>query len=247
MGKVLFGEELAAGETEGLRIGVVPGELWDDCDLEVYTACRQAVEELREASAGTIAEVDFAGREHVLIASILVGSTEELAVMTPRRVAALGDDVSLVARALLRYRLLIPAVAIAKAHRWQEQLESGKYAFCEGNYITVGGMDDKVEVYGTEGRMNIDLTFSSPIQCYSRPGFEYAIEKTDTTKHWTWPAVDEFHNLGYVDQLANFVDCALAKKEPEFGIRGEDGVACVGIIDAAYRSAETVSVVKGMW
>jgi predicted dehydrogenase len=127
------------------------------------------------------------------------------------------------------------------------KLESGKYAFCEGNYITVGGMDDKVEVYGTEGRLNIDLTFSSPIQCYSRPGFEYAIEKTDTTKHWTWPAVDEFHNLGYVDQLAYFVDCALEGKEPAFGIRGEDGLACVEIIDAAYRSAETGGVIKGDW
>ncbi len=37
--------------------------------------------------------------------------------MTPQRVAGLGDDVSLVARALLRYRLLIPAVAIAKSLR----------------------------------------------------------------------------------------------------------------------------------
>ena len=80
-------------------------------------ACRQAVEALREASGGTTTEVDFAGREHVLIASILVGSTEELAEMTPERVASLGEDVSLVARALLRYRLLIPAVAIAKSLR----------------------------------------------------------------------------------------------------------------------------------
>jgi len=127
------------------------------------------------------------------------------------------------------------------------KLESGKYAFCEGNYITVGGMDDKVEIYGTEGRMNIDLTFSSPIQCYSRPGFAYAIEKTDTTKHWTRPAVDEFHNLGYVDQLAYFIDCVLEDKEPKFGIRGEDGQACVEIIRAAYQSAETGCAVKGSW
>ena len=83
LGGVLFGEELAAGEPEGLRIGIVPGELWDDCDPEVSAACRQAVEALREASGGTITEVDFAGREHVLISSILVGSTEELADMTP--------------------------------------------------------------------------------------------------------------------------------------------------------------------
>ncbi|HXE98876.1 MAG TPA: amidase [Solirubrobacterales bacterium] len=117
LGGVLFGSELTAGQTRGLRIGVVPGELWDDCDPEVNTACHQAVEMLREVSQGTIAEVDFRGREHVLISSILVGSTEELAVATPKRVAGLSDDVSLVARALLRYRLLLPAATIAKSLR----------------------------------------------------------------------------------------------------------------------------------
>ena len=115
LGGVLFGDELKAREAQGLRIGVVPGELWDDCDPGVSAACRQAAEALREASGGAIADVDFAGREHVLISSILVGSTEGLAETTPQRVAGLGDDVSLVARALLRYRLLIPAVAISKS------------------------------------------------------------------------------------------------------------------------------------
>jgi Asp-tRNA(Asn)/Glu-tRNA(Gln) amidotransferase A subunit family amidase len=117
LGGVLFGEVLAGSEPSGLRIGVVPGELWDDCHPEVATACREAVEELREASDGTISEVDFEGREHVLIASILVGQTEELAETTPERIAGLTDEVSLVARALLRYRLLIPAVAMSKASR----------------------------------------------------------------------------------------------------------------------------------
>jgi Asp-tRNA(Asn)/Glu-tRNA(Gln) amidotransferase A subunit family amidase len=117
LGGVLFGQALAAGKPDALRIGIVPGELWDDCDPEVSAACREAVETLREASNGTIAEVDFAGRQHVLISSILLGSTEELADMTPERVAGLGEEVSLIARALLRYRLLIPAVAISKALR----------------------------------------------------------------------------------------------------------------------------------
>jgi Asp-tRNA(Asn)/Glu-tRNA(Gln) amidotransferase A subunit family amidase len=35
--------------------------------------------------------------------------------VTPERIEALGEDVSLVARALLRYRMLIPAVATSKA------------------------------------------------------------------------------------------------------------------------------------
>jgi aspartyl-tRNA(Asn)/glutamyl-tRNA(Gln) amidotransferase subunit A len=117
LGGVLFGDQLTAREPDGLRIGIVPGELWDDCDPDVNAACREGVEALREMSGGTITEVDFAGREHVLISSILVGTTEELADTTPKRVAGLGEDVSLVARALLRYRLLIPAAVIAKSWR----------------------------------------------------------------------------------------------------------------------------------
>jgi Asp-tRNA(Asn)/Glu-tRNA(Gln) amidotransferase A subunit family amidase len=117
LGGVLYGEVLASGDRQGLRIGLVPGDLWDDCDPEVTDACRHAVEALREATTGAVKEVDFDGREHVLMSSILVGQTEELADMTPARVADLGEDVSLVARALLRYRMLIPAVAISKALR----------------------------------------------------------------------------------------------------------------------------------
>ncbi len=117
LGGVLFNQALVATQPNGLRIGIVPGELWEDCDPEVNAACREAVEALREASAGTIAEVDFAGREHVMMSSILLGSTEELADMTPGRIAGLGEEVSLIARALLRYRLLLPATAISKASR----------------------------------------------------------------------------------------------------------------------------------
>jgi Asp-tRNA(Asn)/Glu-tRNA(Gln) amidotransferase A subunit family amidase len=115
LGGVLFGEVLGDGEANGMRIGVVPGELWDDCQPAVRESCRGALDVLRDATGADVAEVDFEGREHVLIASVLVGQTEDLAHMTPERIEALGDDVSLVARALLRYRMLIPAVAIAKS------------------------------------------------------------------------------------------------------------------------------------
>jgi Asp-tRNA(Asn)/Glu-tRNA(Gln) amidotransferase A subunit family amidase len=117
LGGVLFGEVLAGSEPSGLRIGVVPGELWEDCDPQVNAACTAAVEALRQAGDGTVAELDFEGREHVLIASILVGQTEELGEVTPARIAGLTDEASLVARALLRYRMLIPAAAMSKASR----------------------------------------------------------------------------------------------------------------------------------
>src|SRR3954467_5325886 len=75
----LFSEELAAGEPDGLRIGIVPGELWDDCQPAVRGACRDALDTLQDATGSTVEDVDFEGREHVLIASVLIGQTEDLA------------------------------------------------------------------------------------------------------------------------------------------------------------------------
>jgi Asp-tRNA(Asn)/Glu-tRNA(Gln) amidotransferase A subunit family amidase len=116
LGAALFGERLAAGEPSGLRIGILPGAPWDDCQPEVRGACERAVEELREATGGAT-EVAIEGLEHVLMSSILIGQTEELPAMSPARLNALGDDVSLIARALMKYRLLVPAAATARALR----------------------------------------------------------------------------------------------------------------------------------
>jgi predicted dehydrogenase len=118
------------------------------------------------------------------------------------------------------------------------KFKDGRYAVVEGNYITVGGMDDNVEIYGSEGRMIIDMTFSSPIKCYSRQGIDYAIEKTDFTHGWTKPAVDEFYNLGYVHELGYFVDCVLKNESPKFGVDGATGVMCMKVISAMYQSAK---------
>ena len=113
----------------------------------------------------------------------------------------------------------------------------GQHVFVEGNYITVGGMDDVIEVYGTEGVIKVNLTFGSPVSVYSRKGYGYSIEKADNTLGWTRPAVDEFHNLGYVDELAYVVDCVLNGVQPEFGVSGELGLACNRVIEAMYESS----------
>lgn len=127
------------------------------------------------------------------------------------------------------------------------KFKSGQHAFVEGNYITVGGMDDKVEIYGTEGLIKIDLTFGSPITVYSRPGYSYAIEKTDNTLGWTKPAVDEFYNLGYVDELRYAVDIIRKDEQPIYGVSGANGLACMGVIDAMYRSSESGKTIAGEW
>jgi predicted dehydrogenase len=108
-------------------------------------------------------------------------------------------------------------------------------------------MDDRVEIYGAEGRLAIDLTFGSPIQCYSRPGISYSIEKTDHNLGWTRPAVDEFYNLGYVEELRYFVDCVRTGQEPFYGVDGRAGLACLELIQALYESAQTGRTVTGEW
>lgn len=123
----------------------------------------------------------------------------------------------------------------------------GEHAFIEGNYITVGGMEDKVEIYGSEGNIKADLTFGSCLNVYSRPGYGYAIEKTDNTFGWTRPAVDEFHNLGYVDELAYAVNCVMEDKEPMYGCSGRLGLACIEIIEAMYKANATGKAVRGRW
>lgn len=123
----------------------------------------------------------------------------------------------------------------------------GQHAFVEGNYVTVGGMDDKVEIYGTEGVIKVDLTFGSPVDVYSRPGYSYSIEKTDNTLGWTKPAIDEFFNLGYVEELAYTVDCVLEDKEPMYGVSGQAGLSCLEIIDAMYRSNREGKTIAGSW
>jgi aspartyl-tRNA(Asn)/glutamyl-tRNA(Gln) amidotransferase subunit A len=114
---VLFGDALPSGDASGLRIGIVPGAPWEDCQPEVRSACEDAIESLRDATGGKVREVELEGLEHALIASILIGQTEELPSMSPARLNGLSEEVSLVARALMKYRLLIPAAGVARAGR----------------------------------------------------------------------------------------------------------------------------------
>ncbi|MHC4712879.1 MAG: Gfo/Idh/MocA family protein [Planctomycetota bacterium] len=123
-------------------------------------------------------------------------------------------------------------------------MKNGVRAFIEGNYITHGGMDDTIEIYGSKGVIKLDLTFGGPLRVYSQPGYEYAIEKAETTRGWTAPAVDEEANLGYVNEITHFVDCVRKGKEPAYGLRAEDGAAVLQATLAVYESAATGKTVS---
>jgi len=113
------------------------------------------------------------------------------------------------------------------------------HALVEGNYVTCGGMENFIEIYGTEGIIKINLSpQGSPLSVYSRKGFKYAVEKADFTTGWTKPAFEEEWMLGYYDEIAHFVNCAKENKPPIFGARGEEGLAALKIVKKIYESSK---------
>lgn len=125
------------------------------------------------------------------------------------------------------------------------KFEDGTSALIEANYITAGGMEDTIDIYGTKGCLHVDLTFSSPITCYSIPGVNYSVEKAEVTTGWSKPAVDEKFNLGYVSELRHFVECCLKNEDAKVGLRGVDGLEALKVVNLIYKSAkEGVKIVN---
>ncbi|HET7443363.1 MAG TPA: amidase [Solirubrobacterales bacterium] len=116
LGSVLFGEELAAGDAAGLRIGIVRDSVTDDVAPAVRDACEAAITALREETGGELVEVELADLEAAALATVLIANTEGLSGLSPARLESLSPELSPIGRGLLKYRMLLPAAASVKAH-----------------------------------------------------------------------------------------------------------------------------------
>jgi aspartyl-tRNA(Asn)/glutamyl-tRNA(Gln) amidotransferase subunit A len=111
--EVLTGRELRAGGGAGLRVGI-PRFFWEDLDAEVETACRELV-----AAAGwQTADVEIAAQEHARIATALNLAVQAL----PEWPTDDLDQADPVTRAYTKFSMLIPANALARAHRARSQM-----------------------------------------------------------------------------------------------------------------------------
>jgi Asp-tRNA(Asn)/Glu-tRNA(Gln) amidotransferase A subunit family amidase len=117
LGSALFGEELAAGDVSGLRIGVVHDVVSEDVAPEVRDACEAAIEALRQETGGEVHEVELEGLDVATLAAVLIANAESLPGVTPERLNGLHPDVTPVNRGFVKYRMLMPAVAVAKSGR----------------------------------------------------------------------------------------------------------------------------------
>lgn len=121
------------------------------------------------------------------------------------------------------------------------EFENGVLGVCENSWARHGGMDDRVEVYGTGGVIYADLFQGNAALTYSQKGYGYAMEKADTTQGWTFTIFEEAFNQGYPQELKHFIECVRENKQPL--VTGEDGRAVLEMMYAAYKSAGSGSKV----
>lgn len=113
----------------------------------------------------------------------------------------------------------------------------GATGLAEESWVKKGGMDDRAEVYGSEGVAYANLLMGNSILTYSEKGYGYAVEKASTTKGWSFTIYEEIWNYGFPQEMEHFVDCVKNDKQPLE--TGEDGRIVLEMIFAAYESART--------
>jgi Asp-tRNA(Asn)/Glu-tRNA(Gln) amidotransferase A subunit family amidase len=116
LGRALFGEELAAGQVSGLRVGIVRGAVTDDVEPAVQDACEEAIRALCAETGSEVVEVELADLEPAALATVMIANTEGLSGLSPSRLNNLDPELSPIARGLLKYRMLLPAAAAVKSH-----------------------------------------------------------------------------------------------------------------------------------
>lgn len=117
------------------------------------------------------------------------------------------------------------------------EFEGGGIAVIEDSWVKHGGMDDRIELHGTEGVIYCDLLHGSSMETYSLKGYGYAMEKAGETRGWSFTVFEESHIYGFPHEMRHFTQCVLNDLAPRE--TGDDGVAVLEIIYAAYESAGT--------
>lgn len=118
----------------------------------------------------------------------------------------------------------------------------GQMAVIESSWAKGGGVDERLELYGTKGHTRADLMFGNALPTWSSVGDTKSAEKANSTQNWSYPGFDELWNGGYLQEMRYFIDC-IAQDEPVWS-NGQVGRDALEIIYAAYRSARIGATVR---
>ncbi len=112
------------------------------------------------------------------------------------------------------------------------EFEDGTVGQAESSWALRGGMDSTFEIFGTDGVVYADLLKGSALRAFSKNGFP---ESDEPSNGWTYHDYEWLFNNGYPQEDAHFIDCMLNGRQPDES--GEDGLAVLEVILAAYHSA----------
>jgi predicted dehydrogenase len=115
------------------------------------------------------------------------------------------------------------------------EFEGGAVGHVEVSWARRGGMDDRVEVYGSEGVTYANLHMGNALPTYSEKGYGYAVEKAPSTSGWSYPVYEELWNYGFPQELEHFARCVRGMEEPR--ATGHDGRVAQELLLAGYESA----------
>jgi len=115
------------------------------------------------------------------------------------------------------------------------EFENGAVGIVENSWGRRGGMDDRIEVYGSDGVTYANLHMGNALPTYSENGYGYAVEKAPSTKGWSYPVFEELWNYGFPQEMTHFARCVRGKQKPQ--ATGEDGLVVMKALYAAYASA----------
>src|SRR5205085_8592959 len=74
------------------------------------------------------------------------------------------------------------------------EFAGGAVGLAEESWTKPGGMDDRAEVFGSEGQAYADLLHGNALRAFSRRGYGYAVEKAGSTAGWSFPIYEEIWN-----------------------------------------------------
>ena len=118
--------------------------------------------------------------------------------------------------------------------------EDGSRARISASDTVLGGMEDILEVYLSNGRIRCDMGHSGLVRAFAPDptvwGDAYIMEKVDHRGGWSYPSVNEHWMLGYQQEIQDFIEAIAWDREPlSTGNLGRD---VVEVMYAAYQSAE---------
>ena len=117
------------------------------------------------------------------------------------------------------------------------EFAGGAIGQVENSWARFGGMDDRIEVYGSEGMTYGNLQMGNALPTYSEHGYGYAGEKAPGTGGWSYPVYEELWNYGFPQEMDHFARCVRGLEEPR--VTGRDGRLVQELLFAGYQAAGT--------